>query len=147
MCLEWKICILVHLRPLGSMSWGKFELCTLRCYARQSRVMYAKTWFSVSSPPCHLPSIGPKQLWAIVNQGCARDAGTVHCSSAKLRINKACLYSKFPLFKTSWWMLRVLPQLSPLESSLPYLRAFQLGTVWPCTLRVIKNMAAQSQKF
>ena len=43
--------------------------------------------------------------------------------------------SKFSFFKTSWWMLRVLPQLNPLESSLPYLRAFQWGTVWPCTSR------------
>ena len=46
---------------------------------------------------------------------------------------KPHLCSKFPLFKTSWWMLRALSQLSPLYSSLPYLRAFQWGTVWPCT--------------
>ena len=46
---------------------------------------------------------------------------------------KPRLCSKFPLFKASWWMLKVLPQLFPLESSLPYLRAFQRGTVWPCT--------------
>ena len=46
---------------------------------------------------------------------------------------KPRLCSKFPLFKTLWWILRVLPQLSPLESSLPYLRAFQWGTLWPCT--------------
>ena len=44
-----------------------------------------------------------------------------------------CLCCKFPLFKMSWWMLRVLPQLSSLESSLPYLRAFQWGTLWSFT--------------
>ena len=27
-------------------------------------------------------------------------------------------------------MFRMLPQLSPLESSLPYLKVFQWGTVW-----------------
>ena len=45
---------------------------------------------------------------------------------------KPHLCSKFPLFKTSWWMLRVLLQLNPLESSLPYLRAFQCT---PCQKR------------
>ena len=45
---------------------------------------------------------------------------------------KPHLCSKFPHFKTSWWILRVLPHLCPLESYLPYLRAFQWGTLWPC---------------
>ena len=54
--------------------------------------------------------------------------------------------SKFPLFKTSWWMVRVLPQLSPLESSLPYLRAFQWDTVRHYTLRGIKNTTCQIWK-
>ena len=35
---------------------------------------------------------------------------------------KPRLCSKFPLFKTSWWILRVLPLLCPLESSSAYLR-------------------------
>ena len=30
---------------------------------------------------------------------------------------KPLFCSKFPFFKTSWWILRVLPLLSPLESS------------------------------
>ena len=46
---------------------------------------------------------------------------------------KPRLCSKCALFKTSCQMLRVLSQLSSLESSLPHLRAFQWGTVWPCT--------------
>ena len=41
-------------------------------------------------------------------------------------------WCQFPIFKKSWWVLRVLSQLSPLDSSLPYLRAFQYFTVWPC---------------
>ena len=53
--------------------------------------------------------------------------------AAWLRIKKPHLCSKCALFKISWRMLRVLPQPSPFTSSLPYLRAFQWGTVWPCT--------------
>ena len=60
---------------------------------------------------------------------------TVDCI---IESTKPHLCSKFPFFKTSWWMFRVLPQLSPLYSSLPYLRAFKWVTVWPCTLRGIK---------
>ena len=46
---------------------------------------------------------------------------------------KTRLCTKFPFFKKSWWMLRVLPQLCLLDSFLPYLRAFQWGNVCPCT--------------
>ena len=44
-----------------------------------------------------------------------------------------CLCSKFARFITSSQMFKLLLQLSPLNSYLPYLRAFQWGTVWPCT--------------
>ena len=37
-------------------------------------------------------------------------------------------------------MLKVLPQLSPLDPFLPYLIAFQWGTVWPYTSSGIKNI-------
>ena len=37
---------------------------------------------------------------------------------------KPYLYSKLSLFKSSWKMLEVLSQLSPFDSSLPYLRPF-----------------------
>ena len=57
---------------------------------------------------------------------------------------KPHLCDKLPLFKTPWWILRVLPQLCPLESFLQYLRAFQWGTVWPCNLRGFKNTTGQS---
>ena len=40
------------------------------------------------------------------------------------------LCSKLALFKTSWQMLEILPQVSPLFSSLLYLRAFQWGAEW-----------------
>ena len=48
------------------------------------------------------------------------------------------------LFKTSWQMLKVLPQLSLLLCSLLYLRAFKWGTAWPYTSRGIKNTTVQS---
>ena len=50
------------------------------------------------------------------------------------------------LFKTSWQMLEVLLQLSPLVWYLPYLRAFQWGTLWPYASRVIKNWISQIWK-
>ena len=62
----------------------------------------------------------------------------------KWESTKPHLCSKFSLFKLSWWMLWVLPQLCPLESSIPYLRAFQWGTVWPCNYRGFKNISGQS---
>ena len=57
----------------------------------------------------------------------------IHTMLLNWESTKSCLCNKFPLFRMSWWMLRVLLQLSPLESSLPYLKAFQWGTVWPFT--------------
>ena len=62
-------------------------------------------------------------------------------------LTKARLWSKLSLFKMSWQMLEVLLQLSPLYQSIPYLRAFQWGTVWPYTSRGIKNTTGQSWKF
>ena len=53
------------------------------------------------------------------------------------------LCSKLTLFKTSWQILRILAQLSPLGSYLPYLRAFQWGTPLSSTLRGNKNMTSQ----
>ena len=52
---------------------------------------------------------------------------------------KPHLWSKLSLFKTSLQMLEVQLQLSPLYSSLPYLRPFQWGTVSPYISRGIKN--------
>ena len=46
---------------------------------------------------------------------------------------KPCLCSKFACFMTSSQMFKLLLQLSPLNSYLPYLKAFKWGTVWPCT--------------
>ena len=60
---------------------------------------------------------------------------------------KPHLCSKLPLFKRSRQMLDVKPQLSHLDSSLPYLRPFQWGTVWPYTSSGIKNTTGQSWKF
>ena len=45
------------------------------------------------------------------------------CTAYHLRINKTLLSSKLALSKTFWQMLKVLPQLSPLVSSLVYVRA------------------------
>ena len=59
---------------------------------------------------------------------------------------RPCLCSKFSIFKMSWQMLKVLPQLSPLDQSLPYLRAFQWGTVWLYISSGIKNTTGQTWK-
>ena len=53
-------------------------------------------------------------------------------------LTKPCLCSKLSLFKIFWQMLKVLQQLSCLDPSLPYLRAFQWGMVWSNTLRGFK---------
>ena len=60
---------------------------------------------------------------------------------------KPRLCSKLALFMTSWQMFKLLLQLSPLNSYLPYLRAFQWGTVWPYTSSCIKTTTGQSWKF
>ena len=60
---------------------------------------------------------------------------------------KSHLCSKLSRFKMSWQMLEVQLQLSPLDSSLPYLRLFQWGTVWAYTSQDIKNKTSQSWKF
>ena len=60
---------------------------------------------------------------------------------------KPHLWSKLSLFKTSLQMLEVQLQLSPLYSSVPYLRPFQWGTVWPNISRGIKNTTSQSWKI
>ena len=57
---------------------------------------------------------------------------------------KRLSFNKFTLFKTSWQMFRVLPQLSHLGLYLPLLRAFQWGTAWPFSIRGIKNTTCQS---
>ena len=57
---------------------------------------------------------------------------------------KPCFYSKLPLFKKMWHILRVLPYLSPLGLYLLHLRAFQWGTIWPYTSRGIKSTTSQS---
>ena len=54
-------------------------------------------------------------------------------------LTKPCLCSKLSLFKMPWQILEVLPQLRSLDPSLPYLRAFQWGTIWPYTSRCIKT--------
>ena len=54
-------------------------------------------------------------------------------------LRKPCLCSKLLLFKISWLMLEELLQLSSLDPSLPYLRAFQWGTLKTYTSRGIKN--------
>ena len=54
---------------------------------------------------------------------------------------KPCLCSKLSLFMTSWQMLEVQPQLSSLDSSLPYLRPLQWVTVWLYNSRGIKDTA------
>ena len=59
---------------------------------------------------------------------------------------KRHLCSTLSLFKMSWQMLKVLPQPSPFVSSLPYLRAFKWGTLWPCTSWGIKHTTSQSWK-
>ena len=58
---------------------------------------------------------------------------------------KPHLCSKLSLFKMSWQMLKVPLQLSPLATSLPYLRTFQWGTVRPCILRGIKSTTHQNR--
>ena len=68
---------------------------------------------------------------------------TVICEKESTRPH---LCSKPSLFMISWQMLEVQPQLSSLDSSLPYLRPFQWGNVWPYTSRDIKNTAGQSWK-
>ena len=60
---------------------------------------------------------------------------------------KPHLCSKLSIFKMSWQILEVQPQLISLDSSLPYLRIFQWGTLWPCVSRGIKNTTSQSWKF
>ena len=60
---------------------------------------------------------------------------------------KPHLWSKLSLFKTSLQMLEEQIQLSPLYSSLPYLRPFQWGTVSPYISRGIKNMTSRSWKI
>ena len=57
----------------------------------------------------------------------------LYYSGRQLRIIKPILCSKLSLLKTSWQMLRVLLQLSPLGSCLSYLTAPYWGTVWPCS--------------
>ena len=52
---------------------------------------------------------------------------------------RPCLCSNSSIFKVPWQILKVKPQLSSLNPSLPYLRAFEWGTVWPHTSRGIKN--------
>ena len=59
---------------------------------------------------------------------------------------KPHLCSKMSLFKISWQILEVQLQLRPLDSSLPYLRPFQWGTVWPYISKGIKNTTGQSWK-
>ena len=68
-------------------------------------------------------------------------------SGLNLRMNKAPSCSKLALFKTFWQMIRVLPWLSSLYSYVPQLRAFQWGTLWLCTSRVIKNKTTQNWKI
>ena len=43
---------------------------------------------------------------------------------------RPCLCSNISIYKIPWQILKVQPQLSSLNQSLPYLRAFQWGTVW-----------------
>ena len=59
---------------------------------------------------------------------------------------KPCLYSKMALFMISWQIFKLLLQLSPLNSYLPYLRAFQWGNVWPYGLvrKVLNSQKAQN---
>ena len=52
---------------------------------------------------------------------------------------KPCLCSKLSLFKMPRQILKVQLQLSPLDSSLPYLRAFPWVTVWPYISNGIEN--------
>ena len=59
---------------------------------------------------------------------------------------KPHLCSKLSLFKASWQMLKVQSQLSLLDPSLPYLRPFQWGTVWPYSSSGIKNTTGQILK-
>ena len=59
---------------------------------------------------------------------------------------KPHLCSKMSLFKISWQILEVQLQLRPLDSSLPYLRPFQWGAVWPYISKGIKNTTGQSWK-
>ena len=40
------------------------------------------------------------------------------------------LYSKLSLFRTSWQMLKVMPQVNPLDSYFPYMRAFKWDTAY-----------------
>ena len=55
---------------------------------------------------------------------------------------------KLAFFKTPW-QIKVLPKLSLLDPSLSYLRAFQWGTVWPCTSRgpKIRQVKVEKSEF
>ena len=59
---------------------------------------------------------------------------------------KPCLCSKMALFMMFWQIFKLLLQLSPLNSYLPYLRAFQWGNVWPYGLvrKVLNSQKAQN---
>ena len=59
---------------------------------------------------------------------------------------KPCLCSKIALFMMFWQIFKLLLQLSPLNSYLPYLRAFQWGNVWPYGLvrKVLNSQKAQN---
>ena len=60
---------------------------------------------------------------------------------------KPWLSSKSSLFKKSLQVLKVIPQLSPLVSYLPYLTAFKWGTLGPCTSKSIKNTTSEIWKL
>ena len=57
-----------------------------------------------------------------------------------------CLCSRMALFMMFWQIFKLLLQLSPLNSYLPYLRAFQWGNVWPYGLvrKVLNSQKAQN---
>ena len=95
-------CLLLTVWPVSEMIW--YSLCTS---IKGEKYLWRVGIYGIYKKACPIPSTKFASVTVVPNW----------------ESTKPSLCSKFPLFKTSWWMLRVLPQLSPLESSLPYLRS------------------------
>ena len=118
--------ILIFLTCLGIVSWQCWRCGTKYLSKPQGlhfilhwtfrsnyrKLVYCSQWFEIWNK-CFMKD-------SILGQG-----NTVRNNWVSTR---PCLCSKFSVFQTPWEMLKMLPQLNPLDPSLPYLRDFKWGT-------------------
>ena len=79
------------------------------------------------------------ELFLIIFMSSSCHVSFLKCTAHKKWLStKLCLWSKFVLFKLYWQMLKVISQVSSLRSYWPLIRTFQSGTVWLCTLTLIR---------